>query len=277
MEQYPLIHNFSSQFALGATSATKGATIIPLIRFSENATGAEAIEVNPRNGAFAEETGMTTCAGSIIPRLNFSMTAFIPEAAIATGVRHINFKFMPIYTSFLSSLDAANDKDDVDVEAILELTHSSGSKYVTPIYAAKLFATLGSVPLATVTDADEAITHWGLTTDATYEGVAFNEELLYDMLSYGTNKGMLSKSIGPIRTAQVRQDRPWHFSSKNFTYPAVKRQNPYTFCGVMVWVPQAGTSGQSLIDAEITDIAHLQFNYRCRYEEWNPNFDQVAI
>ncbi len=274
-EQYPLPHNFSSSFGLGATSATKGATSVPILRNSKNSAGVEGVTVNPRNAAFIEETGATCFEGSIVPRINFTMSCFIPEAAIATGVRHINFKFMPIYFSFLESLTAQDHLSNVSVEDVLEVVNSGSEDSVTPIYDTKLFSP-GNMPLNTVTET-EVFGDWDLTTDVTYEGIAFNEELMFDALQFHTSKGMLRKAMGRIRTAQVRQDRPFHFSSNNFTQPSVKRINPFTYCGMIIWVPQADTPGQSLLDSEITDIEHLHFNYRCRFNEWNPNFDQTAI
>ncbi len=274
-QQYPLPHNFSSSFGLGATSATKGATSIPLIRASELSIGVEGVTVNPRNSAFVEETGASAFMGSIVPKLNFTMSCFIPEAAIATGVRHINFKFMPIYFSFIESMTASNDLAGEEVEDVLEMVHTVGTKHANPLYAAKLFSP-GNMPLNTVTET-EVFGDWDLSVDATYEGIVLDEELLFDSLQFFTNKGMISKAMGPIRTVSVRQDRPYFFSSNNFTKPSVKRMNPYTYCGMHVWVPQADSTGQSLLDSEITDIEHLHFNYRVRYNEWNPNFDQTAI
>ncbi len=274
-EQYPLPHNFRSSFGLGATSATKGATIIPILRATENSAGVEAVNVNPRNTAFVEETGASTFMGSIVPRINFHMSCFIPEAAIATGVRHLTLKYMPIYTAFLDSLIAEDDLSTLDIESILELTHATGQKDVDPIYAVKLFSP-GLMPLNTVTET-EAKEDWGLTTDATYEGVAFNEEGMFDALQFFTNGAMLRKAMGPIRTTLIKQDRPFSFSSSNYSFPRIKRSNPYTFCALLVWVPQADTAGQTLLDSEITDIEHIHINYRVRYDEWNPNFDQTAI
>ncbi len=276
MEQYPLPHTYVSSFGLGATSAAKAATIIPILRSSEAASGSEAVEVNPRHGSFGVDTGMTCFNGSIVPRILFSMSLFIPEAAIATGVRHLTVKFMPLYFSFAESLKATDDKTDIEVQDILEVLVGGLSKDVTPIYAGKLFSP-GLMPLSTKTDSDEAIAEWDMTTDATYEGVVFDEDGMFDALSHFTNAGMLRKAIGPIRTALIKQDRPFHYTSNNFTFPSVKRMNNHTFCGLMVWVPQADTPGQTLLDSEITDIEHVHINYRGRFDEWNPNFDQTAI
>ncbi len=276
MEQYPLPHNFSSSFGLGATSAPKHATIIPLVRSSEAAVAPEGVTVNPRNSGFLEETGMTCFPGSIVPRLNFNMTCFIPEAAIATGVRHLVVKYMPIYTNFREPMLAQDSFTAFEVQDILELLTNVGPKDVTPIFDTKLFSP-GTLPLSTITDTGEAIGDWSLTTDGTYEGVVFDEEGFFDALQFFTNASMLRKVIGPIRSALVKQDRPFNYSSNNRMYPSVKRMNEFTFCALMVWVPQADTAGQTLLDSEITDIEHLHINYRCRFDEWNPNFDQTAV
>ncbi len=274
-QQFPLPHRFSSSFGLGATSATKGGTSIPILRNSWESVNIEAVEVNPRHGNFAEETGMSCFTGSIVPKINFTMSCFIPEAAIATGVRHINFKYMPIYFAFADSYDAFDEKTNVDVEAILEMSHDTTQADATPIYAAKTFSP-GNLPLNTITQT-EVYGDWGLTTDVTYEGIALDEDLMFKAIQYYTNGSKLKMAMGQIRTAQVRQDRPFFFKSNNFTYPTVKRMNPFTYCGMHVWVPQANSTGQSLLDSEITDIEHLHFNYRCSFDEWNPNFDQTVL
>lgn len=274
-EQYPLPHNFRSSFGLGATSAVKGGTTIPILRNTENSIGIEGVTVNPANSGFAEETGMSCFPGSIVPRINFNFSAFIPEAAIATGVRHLVVKWMPIYFAFIDSLEAENHLALESVEDILEFVSADAPKAVTPIYATKLFSP-GNMPLNTITET-EAFGDWGLSVDATYEGIAFDEELFWDAKQFFSNASMLSMAHGPIRSALVKQDRPLSFSSNNRTFPRVKRINPFTYCGIHMWLPQADTAGQTLLDSEITDIEHLHVNYRCRFDEWNPNFDQTMI
>ncbi len=67
--QYPLPHNFSYGMALHAENELKNSVILTMFRTSENAVGVDAIEVNPRNALFAEDTGPLIHVGSIVPLL----------------------------------------------------------------------------------------------------------------------------------------------------------------------------------------------------------------
>ncbi len=276
MEQYPLPHNGASSFGLGATSQTKYATVIPLIRSTEEAVNAEGTIVNPRHNTFQEDAGVTCNVGSIVPMLGFKLNAFIPETPIDLGVKHMVFKFMPIYLAFEDNYRAIDSLSSTEVEDILQMTHATTDKAASPAYSTKLFSP-GNLPLSDVADATEAFGDWGLTTNAQYEGVPFVEDDMYDTLQYKTNAGMLRKSIGQVRTGFVTDRKTFTFYSNKFTNPIVKRMNEYTFCGVIVWVPPADTPEQPYLDSDLTDIEHIHFNYRFRFSEWNPNFDQTAL
>ncbi len=98
---YPLPHDFVYSFSLGAHTSSDTATICSIIRASEDVTAPEGIEVNPANGAFAEETGTIIAMNSIVPRINLTIKASISKAAIATdALRFINFNWFPIYMAF---------------------------------------------------------------------------------------------------------------------------------------------------------------------------------
>ena len=52
--------------------------------------------------------------------------------------------------------------------------------------------------------------------------------------------------------------------------------NDFTFCGMLIHVPVAGTFGQYNHSAETTAIKHLRLSFHCRFDEWNSEFLQVA-
>ncbi len=273
---YPLPHNFSFRFGMGLESGVKDSTIVPLIRSSEACASPDTIEVNPRNAAFAEETGATCHPMSIIPKINLTWSAYLSKAAFGTDVvRYLKLNVMPIYISFLSSLDASDEKSGDDIETILELGHATDNKDTFPLYAGGKLPTAGSVALSTVNDADEALADYALTTTAVYEHVAFNKELFYDALQYYTNGGMLRKVTGGMRTHIVHYEKPFMYHSNNFTYPTVKRMNAYTFCGLLFNLPQASDEDQLMLSSETTDIGHLVVVGKVRYDEWHPDFDQT--
>ncbi len=279
----PLLHDWNIQTHLDVENELLNSTIVPIFRASEKALLVEDVEVNPQHASYKEDAGCTVFMGSIVPRISVTITAQLDQLAFETdSIEHMNFKWMPIYTAFLSSLDAQNDGSPAsDIETILELNHGTNNKEVTPLYDGNDLqgtASTGSIPLSDVTDSDEAFTDWNLTTDALLEAVAFDEQAFWDAKAHYTNKGMLNKVTG--RFTNVTLDyhrRPYVYSSNNFTNPIVKRGNPYTFCGILFHLPQAGEFGQLCGDSDVSSsIAHIRIGVRVRFEEWNNAFDQTT-
>ena len=269
--QYPQPHNFSYQFKLNLEDETKNSAICTLLRTSEVATGVSAIEVNPRNAAFAEDAGPLIHMGSIVPRLNITMLAKATDA-----VTSCILNYMPIYTAFLNNLEAADDKTDTQIEDVLMLQHDTTNKDVYPLHANVNLEGAFSQPLSSIA-ATEAFGDYGLTTDATMESVAFNKENFFDNLQYKTNSSMLKKVTGPMRSIVLGDERPYKFFSRNYTNPIVKRGNPYTFCGILFHLPQVGQFDQVGFAGDTTNIAHVDIKLSCRFDEWNPEFDQSAL
>ncbi len=275
-QQYPLPHNFGYLTQLRALSETQNTTIFTLFRTSEAAVDVENIEVNPSHPNFAEDVGPLIHNGSIVPRLSFSMRLSISKVGVETDkIQAMVVKWMPIYIAFLDSLDAEDSKTATQVEDLLELQHDTANKDTYPLFSGVNLGT-GSQAISTI-PAAEAFGDYGLTADTAMESVAFDEDAFFDGLSYFTNKGMLKKAIGKFKTVTLRPDRPYMYFSNNFTYPRVKRGNPYTFCGVMVHLPQAGEFGQIIQAADVTNIVHLNATLRVRFDEWNSQFEQAQI
>ncbi len=280
-QQHPLIHSWETQFPLDVEDALKSSTMITLFRAVE-ATGAEDVEVNPSNLAFAEDAGPAVFMGSIVPRISVQMTARIQKVGFEIdAIAKLMFKWMPIYTSFLNSLDAENVGTPAsDIETILELEHDVTEKKVQPIYnGTKLLNNaITNGPLSTVSDV-ETFADYGYTTNQRMEGIAFDEKAFWDAKSYYTNKGMLNKVTGRFNNVYLDYHRKdYTYSSNNFTNPIVKRGNPYTGCFILFHAPQADEVQQLCRDADVTtSVAHIWITLRVRFEEWNPDFDQTSI
>ncbi len=276
-QEYPLPHAFDSIFQLSAEDASKDSTLLTLLRSSEVATGVEAIEVNPRNPNFAEDTGPLIHNGSLVPKMSFKLTAKMSKVAETTdGMRAVTFSWFPIYIAFLDSLTASDDKTGVEVEDILELQHETTNKDTYPLNTAGKLIGAEPVNLSNIVAA-EAFGDYGLSASTQREAVAFDQNLFYQALSYYTNKGMLSKVIGKVTTFTLHRDNIYKYFSNNFTYPSVKRGNPYTFCGIMVYVHQVNKPELPIPAAEVTAISHVNFGFRVRFNEWNPLFDQGVV
>ncbi len=275
----PMIHDFEYQFKLDVEDETKNSTICTLFRQAES-VGVQTREVNPAHGAFAEDAGALIFQGSIVPRISVTITARLNQVAHdIDSIQHIMFKWMPIYTAFINSLDAENvGLPASDIETILELKHDTDKKDVYPLFSSVDLVTSGLQPLS-LTVGTEIYQDYGLTGNANLESVAFDEQAFWDAKRYYSNRGMLNKVTGPMRSVYLDFTRKSYvYSSNNFTAPIVKRSNPYTFCGILFHCPQAGELQQVCDDADVTtSVRHISIGVRVNFNEWNVDFDQTAI
>ncbi len=276
--QHPLPHNFNYRFSLNAENVNVASTMVTLLRTSEVATGVSEIEVNPKNGAFAEDNGPLIHQDSIVPRMSISFTAALSKGAIETdAVRSLKLMWMPIYISFLNSLEAEDSKTAVQIEDILELTHNTDNKDVHPTFNGNNLIGFGGNQAVSTVAATEVFGDYGLSVNTVLEALTFDRELFFDALQYYTNSSMLKKVTGRMKTIILKRDYPYRYYSNRFTYPSVKRGNPYTFCGILFHLPQVGTADQIPLAGDTTDIPHVNVAMHVRYNEWNPEFDQSAL
>ncbi len=276
--EHPLPHNFSYSASFDILDVAKDATMLTILRASEDATaGIEAVEVNPRHASFAEETGPTIAMGSIVPKISFTFRSSLSATMIVDNpFASVQIHLMPVYTAFLSSLDAADSKTTEDIESIIRVAHDVTAKRVEPENSTTNLTSGGGQPFNTVLET-EVFGDYGLTGDGVLESIAFDPEKYFDALSYFTNQAMLRKVTGHITTGTMTRDRNFTFHSNNFTSPIVKRGNEYTYCGVIVWTSIPGIfSHGNAGDFNGTDLDKIHFNAQIRFDEWNPDFDQTT-
>lgn len=277
---YPLPHEWSSGFELTADSDTGNSTIINIFRQSQEANAVETIKVNPRNGAFAEETGVTCAEGSIIGDNMFRMAMHLTKGAIETDkLRELAVYIMPIYMAFDDTYTAMDTNSSTEIEDVIEMARSTSLFRGQPLYDGNkltLGGTSPAQPLNTIHYA-EAFGDWGLTTTAVLESVAFSENDFYDTINYKTNGGMLKKVTGRMMRITLKQDRPFYKAWTSPPFPSVKRMNPFTYCGMLVHVPPAGAIGQFSHGTDVTAINHVRVTNHGKFDEWNQNFEQVAV
>ncbi len=279
-QDFPLPHNFEYHAALTAHSTGETGTILTLFRAREM-INMDTIVVNPKHGAFAEETGPTIANGSIVPKVMINMHMNLTKIAIETDkLRQLDLIVMPIYTAFLNSLEADdNATAGTQVEDILELQHGTGAKVVHPLFNG---SNLGggtyntNHPMNTVLITD-VFGNYGLTTDIKMEGVTFDYGLFLDALHYFSNQGMLRKVAGKMMHFKLTRDNPKRFYSGNFTYPMVKRGNNYTFCGLLIYLPQVGTFAQYGRIGDTSAADQVDVSCNVRFDEWNDQFDQTEF
>ncbi len=273
MKEFPLPHEFRYDLQLNPEDDNTNTSILSLLRADESCLDASTINVNPSHLSFAEETGPTCNMGSIVPKISIDINAFMTVLARETHkMKEIIFQWAPIYTAFLDTLVAEDVKTGTEIEDIVELQHTTADKEVLPLWEGTKIG--ANQPLSTINKA-ETYTTFGLTTDATLENVAFVEDDYFDAKSYYSNAGMLNKVMPKMNTARVSHERGYHYHSNNFTNPLVKRINPYTFCGIMIHMPQCNNVLQPVQCGDITEHDAVAIKVQVRYDEWNPQFDQT--
>ncbi len=289
MYDYPLPHEFAYDFFLAAENEAANSTYCTILRNNtDRSVQADAIEVNPTHASFAEETGATCCQESIVPKMRVAFTAEIPlvayrqqhlGASATDDIDNIMFNWMPVYSSFAEPMNSINAEDGLGLDTVLGLTVFGTGKKLYPTFDnTKLLlpASSGTHPVNTVNDA-EAFGDWGLDTDLTPENVAFDADIFFDNLKYGTNSSMMKKVTGKWNTVVLHHGRTYNFFSNNFTQPTVKRINEYTYCGILFHCPTVGVkSRQFNIAADMTaTIPQVHIRMNVSYDEWNFQFDQT--
>ncbi len=277
---YPLRHKFAYSVGLSLTTATMNSAYFTLIRADDLAgTDLDSIQVNPHSTAYVQETGPACGPMSIIDRLTitmkFNMTGLCYNLADdGDNVKQLHFSWMPVFFSFTEKLDAIDEDTAATVADILELTHDATNRDVVPLTATKLpvqGASDKSQPLSTVNMTESATTHYNMTTDATMEGVAFDNELFHNALERFTNKGALKACIGRTRHVTLNMNRPSAtFRIKKFVPKSVRRIMPFTFMAILIHLPLESEEDQYYYNAAtIPNEAHLGCKAIIRYHEWN--------
>ncbi len=276
-DDHPLQHESGWHGSLNAEDETKNSTILTLFHMTEAAAAPENVEVNPTNTNFATDGGVACHRGSIIDNVKFHLKIAMTKNAIETDkLRVLKVKWFPIYISFLDNLTAEDEKLTTEVEDLLHLQHDTTNKDTYPLYTAAKLVNAGNVGLSTI-PFTELLADIGLDTAATLESVAFNENTFWKAMHYYSNGGMLRKSIGQMHSLTIRRDKEYEYFSRRVTQPKVKRMNPYTFCGIMLHLPQMASNEQFGHEGSTTNIDHIDFQATIQFDEWNTAFEQATI
>ncbi len=104
------------------------------------------------------------------------------------------------------------------------------------------------------------------------EGVAFNENVYYNGLSFLTNHGKLKGAQSGLKWFTLTPQRPIA-KIRIFQHPSTKRMNPHTYLGVMTYVPPSDHLEQYMPAADVTNVNHVWVDMSYRYHEWNENYN----
>ncbi len=267
---YPRPHNSRYSYAHGLeTGLGNNATIIPIAAYDEGLGSPSAYEANPEHSLFAE-TDAANCfvdsrVDNIITQITFSLT----KAALETDkLPAVKVAFMPIFMSFLEDYTAFDEKSTYTIAQQIEMQTESTDRQGYPLYsgaANKMVEKFtGSATMPT--------THLGLTTNQILEGVAFQPGVFYDALHYFTTAGKLKSVQGGLKFLTLTKNRPVAKIQIKLR-SKTKRMNPYTFFGVLTYVPPADSTHQYSPAADTTNVNHVWVDTQTRYNEWNQDFN----
>ncbi len=266
---YPQPHDVTCQFGLNADTAGQNCTIIPAIVYDENVDNVPALrKTHPLNAAFVETAEPNCSPDSKIFNISCSMRVTMTDLLLNTDKpAAIRFAFMSIHGAF-EDFDAKEEVGAITVGAVCEITKETTDRQTYPIYDATdlVVKYTGSSDIGT-TKMDHA-----LTATSKAENVAFDIGLYYDAINYMTISDKLKKVQDGLRWITLTQQNPTRLIKFNIK-SNVKALNPYTFLGHMVIVPLASTRYQIPVTADTSNATSLWVEYRCRYLEWNDNFN----
>ncbi len=237
--------------------------------------------MNPKNTSQDVETGPTCTPMSIIRncKISISMSTSVANDKQAP----IKFSITPFWGSFPEKYKIADDDTSVTVAQAMELVsdETATTEDVTPIFDTGLKLPVlvlsdKSHPLGTVNDA-EAIADWGLSVDATMEGVDFDMEQLQSLFQHGSKniRSTLKSCLGKTRhftldSVAGKATRNLYF--RNFSPKAVRRINPHTFFGLLFHMPLETDIDSFYSDTALAqNVSHVGFRVKVRYDEWNSN------
>ncbi len=281
-ELFPLRHKFDYSVGLNLLNDAQNTTMCTIVRGSADSAMIDpnAIEVNPHNPTFAQETGVICHQMSILEKIKINMKFTLTEDALADGVKSLTVKYMPIFCSFPEKLASTDDRTGVTAASILELVGDATNQDVTPLYTTTNLpesAGLSSVPhpVSTVNDT-EVFGDLNLSVDLKMESVAWDNDTFFNSVKFFTNKGAIRSMVGQQRSVYLTDNRPTKriFINK-FVPGAVRRIVNHSFFGMLFHCPVDTEVDQDFFSGAITTgKCHVGIKMGISYHEWNADHRQ---
>ncbi len=270
--EFPRPHDADTlNFAMGVESAiVNRATIIPIIHYDEGLGVINSYKSHPQNTNFLEIKSSSCYPTSRVNNIYAELKCSLSKEALQTDKIHsVNFATMKIFTSFNEGGQAEDEISTQDLNEILELQVETTDRQTYPLYnGVKLKTYKSNAGL------DMPATQLGLTTDLEIEGVVFVEDDWYDCLQYYTNGKKMRTMTSGLKWHTLSQQHPTksvYFNQDSST----KYMNPYAFLGVLVYVPPIGFPNQFGKAGDTTDVNHVEFGFKYRYNEFNHEFNHA--
>ncbi len=249
------------------TAALNQATIFPIVHHDEGLGNPSALATHPENAAFVVQDNTNCFPDSRVDNVFCQFTFALTKGALETDkVTGIKCAFMPIHTAFKEDLIAIDELTSIETQDVLELTSESTDRQAHPLYNdVKMVERYSNSALM-------ATSMPGLTTTQVLEGVTFGHTGYYNSLHYLTIAGKMKTLQSGLKWFTLTRQHPIKVINIKFNSKS-KYMNPYTFFGVLCYVPAIDSTVQIPNAAEVTNIPHVSVNVVTRYNEWNQNFD----
>lgn len=269
---YPRPHQVNLAYAHGLeTGVNNEATIIPIARYDEGLGSPSSYSANPQNASFAKYDGSNCYPESKVDSINVELNFALTKGALETDkLPAIRCAYMVIATSFLDDLEATDELTTSQVEDLLELQHNTTDRWTAPLFNGV------DMPAFAGTLQNLGAGEDGLTTDQKLEGVTFSPNAYYQALQFYTNAPKIRKTQFGLKWFTLTRNHPVkkiriHIKSK------AKYMNPYTFLGVMTYVPASDSIYQYAPASDTTNINHVYVSCAGRYNEWNEKYDMERV
>ncbi len=284
-KEYPQHHRMHLNFNLthDDADATHRATMIPVL-FNDDAISPPTIDTNPMHASFAEATEGSCAPESKVFSISCKLQMVLTKNAWNTDkLKNLKVQILPIAVAF-EDIDAADELTSLTVGSILELQDEDTTNNTYPIYNGQKITTTTSQVV------EAGASQLGLTTNTLLEHVTFDMDQLYQMLSYGSNRGKLKKCIGGIITRILstgayqghggvsthRKGMGTGIVNMKINLPAkAKFMNKKTAFFLLIRIPPSGSEDQYGEAYDTTAIPHVTINYRSHFMEWNHAFNHA--
>lgn len=269
-EWFPRPHDGGNKFAFGLeTGVANQSTIYPIAFHDEGLGAPSSYKANPENSGFAETSSPNCYPDSRINSMAINFDLAMTKSALETDKIHaIRYCWSVIKMSFKENYIAIDELSQDEVQDITEMQYETTDRQGYPLWnGVKMPSPTGG---GNALDANVP----GLTTNQNIEGVAFSANDYYDAIQYETISGKLKNSMTGLAWRTIYRQKPFHRIKLRID-PKVKRMNPYTFFGLLIYVPESGNYYQIPQTGDTTNVNHLECTITTRFNEWHQNFDMA--
>ncbi len=279
-DDYPLPHIFFYNFKLGCASENANKCITTFLRSSTLAINPANVTVNPKNSAFAVDTGPLICDGSVVNRIKISTLVTATENMLDIDkLSAMAYYYWNIHGAFEDAWTPADKLTTTTTAQLLHVTSDATNDDVVPEVTAN---NLGGVnqPASNKTGT-EVFGTYNLSVDLTPENTTTDVNMLqeiYDAKSYYSNAGKLNSLMGHINRRILSRNKIFYTMFEDrFTPRQCRSQNPHMFFGRQYFCPNIGDPAQVLPSATATaQTQHMGVIIKVQFNEWNKNFLQGA-